>query len=239
MRRDLLLADAAAGRNTNERAWLIAVAHPRLTRLGDRLTRDQARDVLTQAEGLALTYAGRGGIHPLENVDRHNPRPGLRRWVSVNTATGDRSIWREAWASIHHDGSVTIAAAVGGHRMSSDDYFEGSQVQSAAIECGIADLMGLLRATAEATGNDEYEVRVGIEWSGDAPLSILTVDNFGQTFDGVSTPLHHYTPVETTVNAVEAPLDYYWHVHDLAQDCVNQGGISNVRMIQPPDRDQQ
>ena len=118
-------------------------------RFRDRLTRDQAREVLSQTEGLALTYAGRGGIHPLESVDRHNPRPGLRRWVAVNTATGDRSTWKEAWLSIHHDGSVTLAAAVGGHRMSSDGYFEGSQIQSAAIECAVADFMGLIRATAE------------------------------------------------------------------------------------------
>ncbi|GAB2829192.1 hypothetical protein GCM10027176_36740 [Actinoallomurus bryophytorum] len=68
---------------------------------------------------------------------------------------------------------------------------------------------------------------------------ILTKDNFGHAYDGVSTPLHRYTPVGTTVNAIEPDLDYYWHVHDLAQDCVNQGGISNVLMIQPPARKDQ
>lgn len=57
--------------------------------------------MLTKTVGLALTYAGRGGIHPLESVDRDNPRPGLRRWVAVNTATGERSVWKEAWMSIH------------------------------------------------------------------------------------------------------------------------------------------
>jgi hypothetical protein len=236
---DALFGEASAGRDSDKRAWLIAVAHPRIPRLQDRLTRDEARTVLSETEKLALHYAGRGGVHPLESVDRHNPRPGLRRWVAVNTATDDRAIWKEAWASIHHDGSVTLAAAVGGHRMSSDGYFEGWQVESSAVECSIADLMGLIRATANATGNDEYDVRVGIEWAGEQPLTILTKDNLGHTYEGVSTPLHRYTPVETTVNAVEADLDYYWHVHDLAQDCVNQGGISNVRMIQPPGRDSQ
>ncbi len=232
---DSLVAEAVVGRDSDKRAWIVAVAHPRVPRFRKRLTRDQARDVLAKTEALALTYAGRGGVHPLESVERHNPRPGLRRWVAVNTATGDQSLWKEAWASIHHDGSVTLAAAVGGHRMSSDGYFGGSQVQSTAIECGIADLMALLRATAEATDNDEYDVRVGIAWTGEVPLCILTTDNQGFTYDGVSTPLHRYTPVETTVNAVEPALDYYWHVHDLAQDCINQGGISNVRLIQPPE----
>ena len=122
---DTLYAEAAAGRDSETRAWLVAVAHPRLPRVGSRLTRDDAREILARTESLALFYAGRGGIHPLESIDRHNPRPGLRRWVAVNSATGEGSAWKEAWASIHHDGSVTIAAAVGGHRMSSDGYFDG------------------------------------------------------------------------------------------------------------------
>jgi hypothetical protein len=234
---DALFAEASAGRDAGKRAWLIAVAHPRIPRLRARLTRDGAREVLSKTEGLALTYAGRGGIHPLENVDRLNPRPGLRRWVAVNTATGEHSVWKESWVSIHDDGSVAVAAAVGGHRSSSAGYFEGGQVESSAIECAIADFMALIRATAEATDNDEYDVRVGIDWSGDQPLTILTKDNMGFTYGDVSTPLHRYTPVETSVNAVEPDLDFYWHVHDLARDCVNQGGVSNVLMIHPPPRE--
>lgn len=231
-----LFSEAAAGRNTNTRSWLIAVAHPRLPRFRERLTRDAAREVLSKANDLGLVYAGRGGVHPLESVDRLNPRPGLRRWVAANTATSDNAMWREAWASIHDDGSVTLAAAVGAHRQQ-EGHFEGWQVESSAVECAIADFMALLRTTADTTGNDEYDVRIGIVWTGEIPLMILTKDHHGFPYDGVSTPLHHYTPVETTVNANEPDLDYFWHVRDLAQDCVNQGGISNVRMISPPDRD--
>lgn len=231
---DNLYAEAASGRDSSTRVWFVAVAHPRVPRLHDRLTREGARDVFSKAKLLTLTYADRRGVHPLENVETLNPRPGLRRWVAANTATSERSIWKEAWAGIHHDGSVTIAAAIGGHHLISDDYFDGSQVQSVAIECGIADFMALLRKNAEATGNDEYEIRIGIEWAGAEPLSILTIDNSGYSYDGVSTPLHHYTPVETTVNASEPDLDYSWHVYELAQDCVNQGGISNLQLITPP-----
>jgi hypothetical protein len=191
---DALFSEASAGRDTDKRAWLIAVAHPRIPRFRDRLTRDQARDVLSKTEGLALTYAGRDGIHPLESMDRNNPRPGLRRWVAVNTATHERAVWKEATASIHHDGSVTLTAAVGGHRMSSNVYFEGWQVASSAVECAIADFMALIRATAEATDNDEYNLRVGIAWTGGEPLMILTKDNMGFTYDGVSNPVHRYTP---------------------------------------------
>jgi Putative DNA-binding domain len=235
---DALFNEASAGRDTIKRAWLIAVAHPRIPRLRDRLNRDDARAVLSEAGKLALVYAGRGGIHPLESVDRLNPRPGLRRWVAVNTATDERSAWKEAWASVHHDGSVTLAAAVGGHRMSSDAFLDGWQVQSSGVECAIADFMALIRATAGRTDNDEYDLRAGIKWTGGQPLTILTTDNLGYAYDGVSTPLHHYAPVETSVNAVEHDLDYYWHVHDLARDCVNQGGITNVLLIRPPAREE-
>jgi len=232
---DTLYAEAGAGRDSETRAWLVAVAHPRLARVGSRLTRDEAREILAKTESLALLYAGRGGIHPLESIDRHNPRPGLRRWVAVNSATGEGSAWKEAWASIHHDGSVTIAAAVGGHRMSSDGYFDGWQVQSAAIECAVADLMALVRKTSEATGGGEYDIRVGIDFTGDQPLAISTIDNFGYHYDGASVPLRRYTPVEFTVNAAESDLDFYWEIHDLAQDCVNQGGVSNLLLIHPPE----
>jgi hypothetical protein len=235
---DALFTDAAAGRDTEKRAWLIAVAHPRIPRPGGRLTRDEARTVLSNTVGLALTFAGRGGIHPLESVDRQNPRPGLRRWVAVNTATDERSTWKQSAMSIHHNGAVTLAATVGGHRSGSETYFDGRQVEASALECAIADFMALLRHTADATDNDEYELRVGVEWAGEEPLTILDKDHLGYPHDGRSTPLHRYAPVETTVSAREPDLDFYWHVHDLAQDCVNQGGISDVSMISPPPRDE-
>jgi hypothetical protein len=232
---DSLYTEASAGRDVMARAWLIAVARPRVPRFRNRLSREAAREVLSKAGTLALQYADRQGVHPIENVDRLNPRPGLRRWVAVNAATGDRKKWREAWISIHHDGSVTGAAAVGAHRMSSDGWFDGNQVESTAIEAAVADLMALVRVTADATGNDEYDVRVGIEWAGDEPLMILTKDTHGFVYDEVSTPLSRYTPVQATVDAVAPSAQFDRDVHDFARDCVNQGGVSNPLLIRPPE----
>ncbi len=232
---DNLYREASAGRDTSARAWLIAVAHPRIPRSLERLSQADVRSVLEQTDRLALEYAPRhGGVHPIENVDRLNPRPGLRRWVAVNTATGERSSWCEAWASIHHDGSVTLAAAIGGHRVQ-DGYAEGWQVDSASIECAIADLMALVRATAAASGTTDYDIRVGIRRTGEHPLIIETVDRHGFPVSGTSIPMQIYTPVETTVAAAAADADYLRQVHDLAQDCVNQGGVSNLRLIKQPD----
>lgn len=225
-----LYSEVSAGRDVDKRAWLIAVGHPRIPRIGDRLTRDKVRSVLETSRGLALRYAGRAGIHPLESVDHLNPRPGLRRWVAVNTATSESSRWKESWVSVHHDGSAALATAVGGHR-SRDGYLEGRQVESSAIECAVADLMALVRATAEATDNDEYDLRVGIDANAEQALSILTRDQAGFIYDDVSTPLHRYTPVDTTISAIASDADFHRQVEELAQDCINQGGISNLQVI--------
>ncbi|MEV0360637.1 ATP-binding protein [Nocardia sp. NPDC050697] len=231
---DNLYVEAARGRDTQTRAWLFAVAHPRVPRLQNRLTRDDVREVLTRTEKLTMTYAP-GGVHPLESVDRLNPRPGLRRWVAVNAATGDRMVWREAWASVHHDGSVTLAAAIGGHMIGSGSYLDGWQVEASAVEASVADLMALTRVTAEATGNEEYDIRVGAEWMGREALVFLSGD---ARYPHQGTPLRGYSPVEVTVDASESSDDFFWRVHDLAQDCVNQGGISEVRLVTPPARDE-
>lgn len=236
---DALYAETAAGRDTRTRAWLIAVAHPRIPRLQARMTRDDARAILKGAGPLTLSLCSRRYPHPLENVDYLNPRPGLRRWVAVNTAVSKNANWGEAWVSIHHDGSVALAAAIGAHPSgpnwgNADNHFAGWEVQATTIECGVADMMALLRTTAQTTGAEEYDVRVGIDWKGDQPLLILTQDTMGFIYSDVSTPLHSFMPVETTVNGQASESAFAGHVHDVAQDCVNQGGISNLLVIKPP-----
>jgi hypothetical protein len=86
---DSLYAEAAAGRDTAKRAWLIAVAHPRIPGALVRLGGEDAQVIFKQAEKITLSYSNRDRMHPLENIDRLNPRPGLRRWVAPNSATGD------------------------------------------------------------------------------------------------------------------------------------------------------
>ncbi|WP_235504767.1 AlbA family DNA-binding domain-containing protein [Arthrobacter sp. Leaf141] len=232
---DALFNDSSAGRNTGDRAWFIAVAHPRVPRILAHLDRDEARLILQKAVPLALSFAGRGGVHPLESVDVQNPRPGLRRWVAVNTATGERKLWREAWVSVHQNGSVTLATAIGAHQMSRDGYFAGHEVEARAIECAVADFMALTRITADSTGNDGYDVRAGIDWTGTEPLQIMTIDNSGFVYKDVSTPLHRFTPVETSLDARETDAKFRRSVYELARDCVNQGGISNLHLIAMPD----
>lgn len=231
-----LYAEAAAGRDTAKRAWLIAVAHPRIPGTLVRPTAEQSRKIFEQAGVTTFSYSHRNGFRPFESVDLLNQRPGLRRWVAPNTATSDSSRWREAWAAVHHDGSVTVIAAVGGHRKSSDGYFEGGEVEARAVEGAVADFTALVRTTAAALHHGEYDCRVGIEWTGQKPLTLLTVDNTGYTYDGVSTPLSAYTPVGVTIDAGSSDAEFHQQVYRLAEDCVNQGGITYLHVITKPEQ---
>lgn len=232
---DSLYAEAATGCDSANRAWLIAVAHPRIPGALTRPAREEAQEIFTEAAAITLTYSNRNGVHPLENVDHANPRPGLRRWIAPNTATSELSRWREAWAAVHHDGSVTLAAAVGGHRKSADDNFEGWEVEARGIEAAVADFAALVRANAVTLHHSEFEMRVGIEWTGDQTLRVLTIDGHGYTYDGVSTPLSVYTPVRSTINATASEGEFHQQVYELAQDCVNQGGITHLHLIAKPE----
>lgn len=231
-----LYTETAAGRDSKNRAWLIAVAHPRVSGALGRPTRDQAREVFDQAASIALTYSNRNGIHPIENVDKLNPRPGLRRWMAPNTATSDVSRWREAWLAVHHDGSVTLAAAVGAHRARGSGSYEGWEVEGRAVEAAVADFAAVIRAASAALHHGEYDVCVGVEWDGDQPLRILTVDGMGYAYEGVSTPLSTFTPIRSTIEAAGSADDFHRQVFDLAQDCVNQGGVTFLHVITDPEQ---
>lgn len=228
-----LFAEAIENHNTSRQAWLVAVAHPRVPGGLTRLSRDVAREIFRSACSTTLRFSKRNGVHPLENVDSANPRPGLRRWIAPTTATGDSSTWKEAWASVHHDGSVTLSATIGGgHRKSTDGYFEGWEVESRGIECAVADFMALVRVAAQTMHHEEIDVQIGIEWSGEQPLKILTVDGSGFTYDGSSTPLQTFASVRSTITPTASDTDFHQQMHELAEDCVNQGGVTYLHIIE-------
>lgn len=152
---DSLYAEAAVGHDLAERAWFVGVAHPRLPVVGGpRPEREQAAALFEQAGQASLRWADRrSGMHPLECVARSAPRPGLRRWIAPNTAVSERQRYRQAWASIHHDSSVTLAAAVGGPPKSFDEgTWPGWCIAAASIECAISDLAGLLPGCDRCSG---------------------------------------------------------------------------------------
>lgn len=224
---DSLYDEAATGRDSADRAWFIGVARPRVPAVGGpRVEREQARAIAESGGNLALNFAGRGGLHPLENVERLDPRPGLRRWILPNSATTERTAWKESWCSIHDDGAVAVAMAVGGHR-TSEEQVVGSAVDVSAVECAIADLLGLVHETADELSTRDYEIRIGIEWDGARPMTFFTRGGFGIN---EKASLARFTPIRASIATDLPSEDYANRVYDIATDAVNQAGVREPTM---------
>jgi hypothetical protein len=152
---------------------------------------------------LAAGYANCRTLNALESIQSVNPRPGLRRWVAPTTVVDKRDRWREAWASVHDDGSVALASAIGGRTRRDADL--GNEVDAERSEIFVAEFMALLRAAAEYHGTGDYEVRVGIDWQGSERLLIVTVDELGWPLQAGSIPLER-VPWITRVECGRSPL---------------------------------
>ncbi|SDK51119.1 Putative DNA-binding domain-containing protein [Glycomyces sambucus] len=232
---DNLYQELAYGKTTESHAWVIAVAAPRTPATAPSApTQDEAQAMFRAARDHGRFFAGNGVVHAFDSMDLLNPRVGLRRWTAANIAHLPQDRWKRAWGNLHHDGAVTLAAVLGGAPNGPDTYLPDTRIESNRVEATIADFMSLLLAVSQARGTSEYAVKIGIEWRTGEPLIIQTTGDFGFVFDGGSIPLARYTPVTATVTADAEPIDFHWQIHGLATDCINQGGINNVRLISPP-----
>jgi hypothetical protein len=224
---DRMYQELAIVTQTESRAWLIAVGRPRVTpATTTRWESDEARRMFEAASERALTYARRQSIRPFAIVDVLNPRPGLRRRVAARA--GGLPSWLDARASIHFDGAVSVAFGLGGLRRGSDSYHEAWEFDSATVEGAVTDFMGLVRVVGSHVGSVDYEIRVGIERNGPERMLMHTVDQQGFPYAGVPTPMHQFTPVEATVEVGADDRRFLHQVRVLAQDCVNQGGVTTL-----------
>lgn len=233
---DDLYGEAADGRSPSDRAWLFAVAAPRVPRAGMRPDQAAIKSVVDAAMATARSVDD-NWVHPFKSVDYLNPRRGMRRWVLRNAKTSERSQWCEAWVSILDTGAVTIAMAVGGYpNFSNGNPVPGSEVYSKTIECCVLDLLSLIHAMGDHLGAPaEYDLRLGIEWAGSDSLLITTVDQSNFRFTDNSIPLARYTPLRTSIRSDFAGDDLQRQMYEIALDAVNQGGVQYPRLISSPD----
>lgn len=99
----------------------------------------------------------------------------------------------------------------------------------------MSDSMSLLRETARVMGcTGEYDVLLGIEWSGNQPLVIETTDASGFRYDAMSVPLGQFTPVRSSVRVDLDDEAYLAQVARLALDAINQGGVQNLQALPMP-----
>jgi len=227
---DNLYSEVTAGRPIGERAWLIGVARPRVPVVArERMSREAARSIFQAIRQRANRYTTGGWRQPLDDLDVHNPRPGLRRWIAPPDPNLIGS-WQEMWASIHDDGSVAVATAIGGHRTDSDKNASGNEIRTDLVELCAIGLMTLLRMASEHYGTDDYDLKVGIEWAGDEPLA-LTPPAAECRWTPTGLPVARYTPVLASARPGAPEPEFLAQIRDLATDLINQGGLSALVAI--------
>ncbi|WP_205647223.1 ATP-binding protein [Actinobaculum sp. 313] len=68
---DELYDEIAQNRDARDRAWLIAVARPRIPGVPERLSRQEAQAIFREAAGITLSFSHNNAWHPLEGFRAH------------------------------------------------------------------------------------------------------------------------------------------------------------------------
>lgn len=215
--------------------WIGAIAHPVAgANYARRLGREEVARVLNAALELANSWAPRS-VHPLEWLDRSNPRPGLRRWRARFGRSGQSTRWREAQAEIADDGTVLLVSAMGAGRGGVTTEFDRHEVGSDRVEAFVADFVALAHQTAVALGTNPYEVRVDFAGEPTEPIILRIPDDpTGHYLDPeFSIPIQRFVAVEAVIDALAQPAGLLEQVRDLATDVVNQGGAQYLHAIKP------
>lgn len=234
---DNVYEEALQGRDTQKHAWFVAVALPRFPAMRTaRPTQEEARASFEEGASFGRLNGLDGGHpHPLANVPFHTLRAGLRRWKAVNVrGFSGGNAWRETEAALHHDGSVSLATAIGGYPVGWESFDPGGTIRTKSIEIALTDFMGLVRAASKQTGSSEYEIRIGIESESGAGLVIKTTDAWGMQLDAPF-EIPRFTPVTATIQADASREDYREQLRGLAEDCINQCGALHLTIIREDD----
>ena len=215
--------------------WIGAIGRP----VGEatnsqRLAREQVQAVLDGALTLADTWVS-VKVHPLEWLDRSNPRPGLRRWVAGFGRSGETTRWREAQAQIFDSGTVVLTSAMGDGRGGANTFFGPHEVGSDRVETFIADFLALVRLTASELGLSAYETAIDFRRQSDSPILLRIPDRHlgGHYLDPeYSSPIYQFVPVETVVNTGTGRDPFVDQLREVALDVVNQGGVQYLHSIE-------
>ncbi|WP_440581267.1 AlbA family DNA-binding domain-containing protein [Streptomyces sp. PT19] len=216
-------------------AWFIAVARPErpLPRSATRTTRDSARFVTAQAHDRAAqqpdSRLNPAALASLSIVS--NPRPGLRRWV---LSTLGLRAGREAYAELHDDGTVVLAANLTfrtsrDHFRDDDHLPAGFFVHQDTLDACCRDLCIL---TSQLTRHLRLDsslllhatVTTGLHKA--VPLIPVTVDGPGFTSvpDGARYP-HTIQPVTASLLPTDTDEALQDSAQELFTDLTNQFGL--------------
>lgn len=158
----------------------------------------------------------------------------MLQWAAVTvgvSATAASTGFREAWAEIHHDGTVTLAAVMGrGPGATSDERLGPGEVDARRIEAFVADLFGLVRSSSDLVLG-EFELRIGLEPAIEGSRRFLR-RSWASGYDRSSTQeFHRFISVNTTVATDVSIEALHEQVKEVALDVLSQSGLQDLVLI--------
>jgi hypothetical protein len=79
---------------------------------------------------------------------------------------------------------------------------------------------------SEHHGTADYELKAGLEWGGQQPLTIAAPAADFRRWTPTGLPVARYTPILATIQPTTEEPEYLDQIRDVTTDLVNQGGLS-------------
>lgn len=236
IRLDDLFDESAAPFRQAPRVWMIAVARPEIQGNRGRIAGETAHKILSEAS--QNTPMDHRGLSPLGQLQRRMSDAvlGLRRWT-VQTNHFDADQVYGCRMSIHFDGSVTVAMAVAGNRLSDTR----SDVEVTEIEAVLIDLAGLASTAArELSILGGYALKASLMSNGSELISLLNPPPLQQAsfyqaavYEPDPRPIPFFIPVTGVLPTDEGPELILEGLREVALDLINQAGVWKLQLLQP------
>ncbi|MCG7277143.1 ATP-binding protein [Corynebacterium singulare] len=205
----------------DEGYWMAGVAYPASSVIGFKREAVAIRKVALAAKDHAIRRQYDGGITPL-TASYQSCRRGFRSWRFAEDRDRERP---ETYVEFHDDGAISVLCRL-------DEAVAGSgtsSISSYRLAVVAGDLLALMAEYSQLTGVREYDVRIGMEWTGARSLEIIAPKDI-RFFDEKPLPITHFIPVTVTVD-VSDPETLLDSARSLALDCLNQAGITRLTVF--------
>jgi Putative DNA-binding domain len=247
------IADVANRLDLQQSIWLVASARPRSTTPAVSGPLASSDVTATLEEALSAGHrlvpdqsdVGRPQLIKALNNAAQDPQVDLRRWMVYPGSVSDlEKFSRDVHVELHHDGPVTLAAAVGGWMQPL--HSDADNVPARLIESFAIEFVALIQASASRgyVAGTPYAVRVDFLRQNQA-VPIVLIDNVrvaGMTLStsevvANSRRLMMIRPVLLDVFAPDEDAALLGSAREIATDVLSQFGVSRLVHIPPPASD--
>lgn len=209
---------------TNDAAWMICAARPVHPNLSSSLSKNMARQVIQEAAA-NQELAKYWGAGPLAEARNANPRRGYRSWVFQNQG-GVLDHLAPSVTVVSDDGTVGLAIQIGG--FAHTDNATRFETDPEVIEVAVSDLISTARSLSGHVHTSMYDIAVEIIT--EEQVTVLGYSPLGLDRSRAHR-IERFRPIRSTLDVSAVRDEVLQATRDLALDCLNQGGIEQLRQI--------